>query len=189
MSTNVDAPARHRRHLWIVVALAGTLVAVLVTHLLTSAGGTGANDLRTQITARMVSVLESTPAEQHGGHGAHAIGYGSATTVCAVSIFGYEPADARELSEVDTVYGHHLCGIAEGKRHWDGAVKLVGPLVMRLSSDPPTIQVAEATETATFRERVLELIPERYQTQAFEEFIDAPSMAQLRSRYDDAAGL
>ncbi|MEV7226257.1 MULTISPECIES: hypothetical protein [Polymorphospora] len=187
MSTDVDTRPR-RRHLWIAAALAGTLVAVLATQWITRAGGSDSGDLRTQIAARMVTVLESTPAEQHGGHGAHAAGYSGSTTVCGVRIFGFEPPGATSLDMVDVVYGHHLCGIAEGRRHWDGAVKLVGPVVMRLSTDPPTIQVAEATQTATFRERVLELIPAQYQAVAFEESLDPSTMAELRKRYDDAAG-
>jgi hypothetical protein len=45
----------------------------------------------------------------HAGHGApQATG-----VICGVRVYGYEPAEATALADVRTVYGFHLCGIAE----------------------------------------------------------------------------
>jgi hypothetical protein len=188
MSTDVDALGRRpRRLLSVAVVLAGTLVTVLVLQHLDGAAGRPV-DLRGQIAERMVGVLERTPPAQHHGHGAHVDQDidTAARTVCGVRVFGFEPATATRIEDVRTVYGHHLCAIAEKGLQWDGAVKLVGPVVLDLSRTPPAVQVAEATADVPFRERVRQLIPERYQEQAFEESLDGSTMTELRRRYDEA---
>jgi hypothetical protein len=191
MATVSKLPALMRnRFVWVAVillAVSGTAVALLVA--VPSSGRP--QDLRGQLTTQMVAFLEQLPPSEHHDHGAQA-GESTApesTVVCAVRVFGFEPADATTVADVDTVYGYHLCGVAEKGRPWDWAVKLVGPLVMGMSTDPPTVQVAESTATATFRERVLALFPRRYQQEALAESLGAEPMRELRKRYDEAADL
>jgi len=90
---------------------------------------------------------------------------------------------------VQTAYGFHLCGVAEPNRPWDWAVKLVGPVVVSMATDPPTVQVAEATNEVSFTDRVGQLFPERYQQEARQESLGEQRMTELRERYDQAAGL
>ncbi|MEV1290307.1 hypothetical protein [Micromonospora sp. NPDC049679] len=189
MSIDVDVSVRRSRRLvWVAVILAATVITVLVLQRVTGVTGSPV-DLRGQVAERMVGVLERTPPGQHHGHGAHVNQDGAAAgrTVCGVRVFGFEPAGATRVEDVRTVYGHHLCAIAEKGLAWDGAVKLVGPVVLDLSGTPPAVQVAEATAEMPFRERVRQLIPERYQDQAFEESLDPATMTELRRRYDEAA--
>ncbi|SDY45989.1 hypothetical protein SAMN05444365_102331 [Micromonospora pattaloongensis] len=199
MSTELDAsgaplreppaPARprHARLPWVVAILAATVCAVLIVQRIDADGGPA--DLRGQLASRMVTVLEQTPPDQHHGHGEHVnqATEGRPRIVCGVRVFGFEPATADRLDAVRTVYGHHLCAVAQPGLAWDGAVKLVGPLVLDLSTDPPTIEVAEASATVSFRDRVRQLIPERYQEQAFQESLEPATMTELRRRYDEAA--
>ena len=191
MLTSAKLPALLRnRFLWVAVIL--LVVSVVAVALLDAAPSAGRpDDLRRQLATRMVAVLEQLPADQHHDHGTHddPSAGAEARVVCAVRVFGYEPADATTVAAIRTGYGYHLCGVAERGRPWDWAVKLVGPLVMRLSTDPPTVEVAEATATETFPERVRELFPERYRQDALDESLGADRMRDLRERYDDAAGV
>jgi len=141
-----------------------------------------------ELTQRMRTVLEGLPPEQHQGHGGNAAS-GSVSTVCGTRVYGYEPATAATTADVVTVYGFHLCGLVEPGRTWDWAMKLVGPLVMRLDQGPPTVQMAEATVAISYRDRVKQLIPVRYQKLALEEALGPDAMAELRRRYDAAVGL
>ncbi|MBM0275923.1 hypothetical protein [Micromonospora tarensis] len=150
-------------------------------------------DLQGQITARMRTTLEQADPGQHNhaGHGAQ-----QATTqekkppvICGVRVYGYEPAEATALADVRTVYGFHLCGVAEQKRPWDVAVKLAGPVIMDMSTDPPGIQVVEATADVMFVDRLREMFPDKYEELALKEALTASEMAEQRRRYDAAAGV
>ncbi|MEU7618150.1 hypothetical protein AB0M91_31085 [Micromonospora rifamycinica] len=149
-------------------------------------------DLQAQIVARMRTTLEQAdPGQhQHAGHSAQQGGTEEKPPViCGVRVYGYEPEAATALADVRKVYGFHLCGIAEQKRPWDVAVKLAGPVIMDMSTDPPGIQVVEATEGVRFVDRLREMFPARYATVAQQEALTAPEMADQRRRYDAAAGL
>jgi hypothetical protein len=187
--STLPAPLRNR-FVWVaVILLAVSLTAVALLNAGSSAGQPG--DLRGQLATRMVAVLEALPPQQHQGHGEHAgqSAEPAAKVVCAARVFGFAPDDATTVAAVDTVYGFHFCGVAEPGTPWDWAVKLVGPLVMGMSTDPPTVRVAQATDTATFPERVRELFPERYRQDALRESLGEGPMLDLRKRYDKAAGV
>lgn len=109
--------------------------------------------------------------------------------ICGVRVYGHEPADATTLADVRTVYGFHLCGVAEQKRPWDWAVKLAGPVIMDMSTEPPGIQVVEATADVRFVDRLREMFPDTYAELALKEALAESEMADLRRRYDAAAGL
>ncbi|MDO3703233.1 hypothetical protein Q3W71_16290 [Micromonospora sp. C28SCA-DRY-2] len=180
------------RFVWVGLILAVTAGAVVVTG---SAGSEAEPpDLQTQIMTRMRTTLEQADPGQHNhaGHNAQqSAGAEQArpTVICGVRVYGYEPAEVTALADVRTVYGFHLCGVAEQKRPWDWAVKLAGPVIMDMSKEPPGIQVVEATADVMFVDRLREMFPERYAELALKEALAEPEMADLRRRYDAAAGL
>ncbi|MEV4754975.1 hypothetical protein AB0J86_07665 [Micromonospora sp. NPDC049559] len=189
MTTFRGLPALLRnRFVWVaVVLLAVSTTAVVLLRTQDAAGRP--EDLRGQLTTRLVALLEQLPPDQHQGHGHHAgASPGPApTVVCGVRVFGFEPADATTVSAVDTVYAFHFCGVAEQGTPWDWAVKLVGPVVVGLTTNPPSVQVAQATETVSFRDRVQQLFPERYREDAVNESLGEEGMRDLRRRYEKAA--
>ncbi|MEU8376282.1 hypothetical protein AB0C22_24620 [Micromonospora sp. NPDC048894] len=181
---------RHRL-VWVAVIL---LVVSVGTVVLANRSSTGAEpaDLQAQIVARMRTTLEKADPGQHQ-HAGHDAQQGATTekppVICGVRVYGFEPAGATTFTDVQKIYGFHLCGIAEQKRPWDVAVKLAGPLIMDLSTDPPGIQVVEATAEVRFVDRLREMFPPAYATIAQQEALGASEMADLRRRYDAAAKL
>ncbi|MEV4823189.1 hypothetical protein [Micromonospora sp. NPDC049274] len=185
--------ARWYRHrlFWVAVILlavsAGTVVLVNRADQETAPA-----DLQAQIVARMRTTLEQADPGQHN-HAGHSAQPGATAekppVICGIRVYGYEPADATALADVRKVYGFHLCGVAEQKRPWDVAVKLAGPLIMDMSTNPPGIQVVEATADVRFIDRLREMFPARYATLAQEEALTPAEMAEQRRRYDAAAGL
>ncbi|GAA3724409.1 hypothetical protein GCM10022225_01610 [Plantactinospora mayteni] len=181
------------RFVWVAVILlavsAGTVVLVN-----TAGSEAGPPDLRGQITTRLRTTLESAdPAQhQHAGHDTQATAGKDGkkpSIICGVRVYGFEPAGVSTLAEVKTVYGFHLCGVAEQQRPWDWAVKLAGPLIVDMSTEPPGIQVVEATEDVWFVDRLKEMFPDKYEELALKEALDDSEMSNLRRRYDEAAGL
>jgi hypothetical protein len=186
--------ARWYRHrlVWVaVILLAVSAGAVVLLH--RSDPETEPADLQAQIVARMRSTLEQADPGQHNhaGHSAQQVtGEGKKPAViCGVRVYGYEPAGVTALADVRTVYGFHLCGVAEQKRPWDVAVKLAGPVIMDMSTDPPGIQVVEATADVRFVDRLREMFPDKYEELALKEALTESEMADQRRRYDAAAGL
>jgi hypothetical protein len=149
-------------------------------------------DLQGQIMAWMRTTLEQSDPQQHNhaGHHAQPAGTGQArpAVICGVRVYGHEPAGATALAEVRTIYGFHMCGVAEPKRPWDVAVKLAGPVIMTPSTEPPGIQVVEATAGTRFVDRLREMFPAEYAEPALKEALSDTEMADLRRRYDAAAG-
>ncbi|KAB1118762.1 hypothetical protein ACWIGG_05010 [Micromonospora aurantiaca (nom. illeg.)] len=194
MTSRVGVGGWYRsRVVWIEVCLlaASIGVAAVVT---STTPRTDPADLRRQILARMRTTLEQAdPAHhQHAGHTAPQVPAGEQAepaVVCGVHVYGHEPTGAATLADVRTVYGFHLCGVAEQKRHWDGAVKLVGPVIMDMTTQPPGIKVVEATADVRFVDRLREMFPDKYEVLALREALPPSEMADLRRRYDAAAGL
>jgi hypothetical protein len=182
---------RHR-FVWVAVIL----LAVSAGAVLANSAGSEAEpaDLQGQIMTRMRTTLEQADPGQHNhaGHNAQQVATGQEAkpaVICGVRVYGYEPAEVTALADVRTVYGFHLCGVAEQKRPWDVAVKLAGPVVMDMSADPPGIQVVEATADVMFVDRLREMFPDKYAELALKEALADSEMADLRRRYDAAAGL
>ncbi|SDS50378.1 hypothetical protein [Actinoplanes derwentensis] len=169
------------RHLWVLVTLTSVSAGVYAL-----AGTDEPADLRGQITTRMRTTLEQSSPDQHqhAGHGA-----AEGTVICGVRVYGYEPAGAATLTEVKTVYGFHLCGVAGQKQPWDVAVKLAGPVILDMSTDPAGIQAVEATETVRYVDRLWQMFPPRYAEMAVKEALSPQEMTDLRRRYDAAAEL
>ncbi|MFI7428941.1 hypothetical protein ACIBPB_18310 [Micromonospora sp. NPDC049836] len=181
------------RYVWAAVILLTVSAAAVVLH--RSAGvGVQPADLEGQLMARMRTTLERVDPGQHNHAGSDVQQAGTAgaekpPVICGVRVYGYEPAAAGTLADVRTVYGFHLCGVAERKCPWDLAVKLAGPLIMDMSSDPPGIQVVEATAEVRFVDRLRQMFPPRYAEPALKEALAAQEMADLRRRYAAAAGI
>lgn len=180
------------RLVWVAVVLAGSAgMAVLV-----NSDGPEAEPevLRGQIMTWTRTTLEQVDPGQHNHAGHHAEQAAAEEAepppvICGVHVYGYEPAEATALGDVQTVYGFHLCGVAEQGRPWDVAVKLAGPVIIDRSTEPPAIQVVEATEDVMYVDRLREMFPDRYAELALREALSESEMADLRRRYDAAAGL
>ncbi|MFF5056531.1 hypothetical protein ACFY1S_25445 [Micromonospora sp. NPDC000663] len=180
------------RFVWVAVILLAVSAGTVV--LLNRADPkTEPADLQGQIMSRMRSTLEQADPGQHNhaGHGAQQVATEEKKppVICGVRVYGYEPAEVTALADVRTVYGFHLCGIAEPKRPWDVAVKLAGPVIMDMTTEPPGIQVVEATADVRFVDRLREMFPDRYEELALKEALTESEMADQRRRYDAAAGL
>lgn len=180
------------RFVWVAAILTMTAGAVVLAN---SAGSEAEPaDLQAQIMTRMRTTLEQADPGQHN-HAGHNVQptateeEAKPTVICGVRVYGYEPAEVSALADVRTVYGFHLCGVAEQKRPWDWAVKLAGPLIMDMSTEPPGIQVVEATADVMFVDRLREMFPDKYAELALKEALADSEMADLRRRYDAAAGL
>ena len=194
MSTRESFTGWHKsRFTWVALIMA-TVTAGAVA--LVNSAGSGAEpaDLLGQVTARMRTTLERADPGQHNhaGHNtqqAAVAQQAKPAVVCGVRVYGYEPAEATALADVRTVYGFHLCGVAEQQRPWDVAVKLAGPVIMDMSTEPPGIRVVEATADVMFVDRVREMFPAKYAQLALKEALADTEMANLRRRYDAAAGL
>jgi hypothetical protein len=192
VSTDVDAPPvrpRQSRYVWLALALVmalGALFAVYRAGVFDGEAGTDRPaDFRTQLSARVINVLEQMPAGDHGHHGDIAADAGEAKLVCGVNVYGTNPADADAIDEVAQVYGYHMCAAPQPGLEWILSYKLTGPLVVTLAADPPTVTVAEGG--VGYRDRVRAIIPAQYQEQAFNGSLTAADMAELIRRYDEAA--
>jgi len=180
------------RYVWIAVILLATSAGAVV---LINPSGSGAEpaDLEGQIVSRMRTTLEQADPGQHNhaGHNVQqaAVEDAKPAVICGVRVYGYEPAEVTALADVKTVYGFHFCGVAERKRPWDVAVKLAGPVIMDMSTEPPGIQVVEATADVMFVDRLREMFPAKYAELASKEALADSEMADLRRRYDAAAGV
>lgn len=179
------------RFVWVaaILVVASTTAVALVSTV--GVGPDQASELRGQLTTRMLTILEEVEPEQHHGHGelVNQDTAAEAAVVCGAQVYGFDPADATALPDVQRVYGFHLCGIAEPNRPWDWAVKLVGPVIVEMTTEPPTVNVAEATGTISFQDRVRQMFPPEYHDEALSESLDPEAMRELRRRYDSAAGV
>ena len=143
--------------------------------------------VRAELVRRMTTMLEKLPPDRHEGHGG--LAGGKVTAVCGARVYGYEPATATNADDVVTVYGFHMCGLAQPGLPWERAMKMVAPLVVRYDTRPPTIRMAESGAGVTYRDRVKQLFPARYRRSAFEEALGTAGMAELRRRYAAVAGV
>ncbi|MFI7078975.1 hypothetical protein ACIBO1_16920 [Micromonospora sp. NPDC049903] len=181
------------RFVWVAVIVL-TVSATAVALVNAAETDTKPTDLRGQLMTWMRATLEQADPGQHNhaGHAPQQAADGQETppaVVCGVHVYGFEPAEVTSIADVQTVYGFHLCGVAEEKRTWDWAVKLAGPVIMDRSTNPPGIQVVEATEDVIFIDRLRQMFPAKYADLAQKEALEPGEMADLRRRYDAAAGL
>ncbi|MEE3921114.1 hypothetical protein V2I01_31735 [Micromonospora sp. BRA006-A] len=110
--------------MWIEVCLLAASIGVAAVVTATTPR-TDPADLRRQILARMRTTLPGGPGTSPARRAAHrpqvpAGEQAAPAVVCGVHVYGHEPTGAATLADVRTVYGFHLCGVAEQKRHWDG---------------------------------------------------------------------
>jgi hypothetical protein len=186
-TTEAPAPERRGRlpRIFAVVVLLAVGVFALVRFEVIGGPSPQERDaaVRSALVQRMTTELEKLPASGHAGHG------GTDTqgrTVCGARVYGYEPKDAKTADDVTTLYGFHLCAVAEPEGAWDWAPKFVAPLVMKLDTTPPAMEMAAATEKVSYRERVTQLIPAEYRELAFQGALEPHAMAELRRKFDEA---
>jgi hypothetical protein len=186
VSTRIGTARRRRRYVTWLVAVAA-ITTVVLGALLRNGGAAGAppaadgqaaqRGLRAQIGARVATILEGSSTVEHHDHGHNFREQGK--VVCAVDPFGYEPAEATSVTEVKTVYAHHLCAISGTSGAWNTSVRAAGPIVAQLS-DPPSVRTVESG--AGFDQRVRQMIPARYRAEAFGLFSDDAALADARQR-------
>ncbi|HEX8346340.1 MAG TPA: hypothetical protein VF657_16600 [Actinoplanes sp.] len=179
------------RYVWVAVILLAVSAGAVA--LVNSGSKAEPADLQGQIMNRMRTTLEQSDPGQHN-HAGHNAQQGPTeeakpAVICGVRVYGYEPAEVTRLADVRTVYGFHLCGVAEHERPWDVAVKLAGPVILDMSTDPPGIQAVEATADVKFVDRLRQMFPARYAEMAQKEALADSEMSDLRRRYDAAAGI
>lgn len=176
------------RLVWVAVILLVSAGVVVFTR---STGPRAAPaDLHGQIVSRMRATLEQSDPKLHNHAGHTATEQDEKPPViCGVHLYGYEPPAAAALAEVRTVYGFHLCGVAQKGYPWDVATKLAGPVILDFTREPPGIQVVEATATVRYIDRLWQMFPRKYAEVASKEALTPSEMADLRERYQDAAGL
>jgi hypothetical protein len=212
MQTTVDAhpdaggrpPRRRTRWLVALAALAAVVAGALVLRL---GGGDPDPDepatLPEQLAARVVETLEASSTSEHAAHGHH---FGEACEpngqlcdaaavriVCAAEAFGFEPAEATTVDEVEVVYAHHMCAEVGTGFGWPDAIRAAGPLAVELT-DPVTVLLPEQAlageEGVAHADRIRAIIPERYHEAALapEGFADPGVAERLRERFEAAAG-
>ena len=174
---------RGLRYAWVAAILLAVSAGAYVL-----AGSDRAADLPGQLLARMRTTLEQSDPARHN-HAGHEAAAGQQAVICGVRVYGYEPSEVTALQDVRTVYGFHLCGVAEPRRPWDVAVKLAGPVILDLSREPPGIQVVEATAEVRYVDRLRQMFPAKYAELALREALSDAEMAELLRRYDAAAGI
>ncbi|MFV2019029.1 hypothetical protein [Micromonospora sp. LOL_023] len=181
------------RFVWVTVILLATStgVAALVN---SAASEVEPADLQGQMLTWMRATLEQADPETHNhtapdGQQVAAREGPEQTVICGVHVYGHEPTEVTAFADVRTIYGFHLCGVAGPDRPWDVAPKLAGPLIIDRSTDPPGIQVVEGGGDVMFVDRLREMFPTRYAALAMTEALSESEMADLRRRYDAAAGL
>ena len=202
MSQEGPAGWYRNRFVWVAVVLLISAGAVVLARSAASepssvnAAGQAAapGDLQGQLVARMRTALEQSNPEQHNhaghqGQQATAEGQAKPPVICGVRVYGHEPATATVLADVQKVYGFHLCGVAEQKRPWDVAVKLAGPVIVDMSTEPVGIQAVEATAEVKFIDRLQQMFPKKYADLAMKEALAESEMADVRRRYEAAAGI
>ncbi|GAA5200334.1 hypothetical protein GCM10023322_78000 [Rugosimonospora acidiphila] len=180
------APAAQRLRRWpvllvVLLALALPAAALLVLNpqWIHGSGSGGLPDrLRISLAQRAVVMLESSPQIEHLGHDED--NAGPRRVMCTLDPFGVDPPAATTVAQVRWVYALHLCVIGQDGTPWDYATKSAGPVAIGLGN-PPAVRLP--VPQLDYRTQVRQLIPARYQSQAFGSFAHPQLVAQLRQRY------
>ncbi|WP_084959624.1 hypothetical protein [Thermoactinospora rubra] len=137
--------------------------------------------VRRQLADRVTAVLENASLAEHHAHG-HGFTEKDGRIVCAVEVFGTDPADVASVAEVEWVYAHHMCAVTGAGGTWARSVRAAGPLAVRLGHHP---QVRLPRSGANYREEIARIIPRRYHERAFEGFADTGVIEAARRRFGD----
>lgn len=200
MQTSVDSqspasPSRSRSRLvrWLAVAVVVVAAGVAVLVRMLTGGPDEPVTLEDHLAARVVAVLEEATADEHAAHG-HYLEDGSGGYVCVARTIGFEPPDATEVAQVQTVYADHACAELGTVFQWPEVVRSTGPLAMTLTTDPATValpsQVLLDESSALHVDRVREVIPAAYHDLALAHqdtaFTDPDLFDELQGRYRSA---
>lgn len=174
---------RPRKIMLMVLTLSVALLAAAatVTYVGLHRSGGQLDAFHRALAGQAQSILENSPVIANLGVAAHIHDPNTPNRVmCAVDVFGTEPADATEATQVHVVYAQHLCAMAPTGTPWDYAPKSAGPVVVDL--DNGTVWVPQPNQD--YRTQVKAKIPERYQQQAFGTFRHPDVVGSLRQRYN-----
>ncbi|NUW32471.1 hypothetical protein HTZ77_13675 [Nonomuraea sp. SMC257] len=164
----------------VVAAVAAALVLLAGVGVVLGVQQAGRHDLERSLAGQVTALLErATPAEHHE-HG-HDFGEDAGRVVCAVEPFGFDPPDARAVSQVRWVYARHMCAVTGTGTNWAMSVRASGPIAVRLGG-APWVRVPEPGPG--YPDRVREIVPERYHEEAFEEFADEGVIEAARDRFE-----
>jgi hypothetical protein len=136
------------------------------------------DSLRGQLSDEVTAVLENAPQIEHLGHDEDSAG--ARRVMCAVDPFGVDPPGTTTAAGVRWVYALHLCVIGEPGTPWDYATKSAGPVAVGLGGSPV---VRLPQPQLDYRTQVRQMIPARYQPEAFGSFGHPELVARLRQRY------
>jgi hypothetical protein len=180
VSTLVDNPARPEPAVraprwWWWSELLGLGVVVLVGLALVSSTASDVNAAAADAAARAIEL--SSPAEHHD-HGHEFTGGDKA--FCGVHVFGLEPASARTIAEVRTVYGYYFCAIGRPGLGYLDSNRADGPVVVRLGAQPTVLIAAPGTGYA---DRVRAMMPDEYEEQCFHGLPNDAIAVDVKSRY------
>jgi hypothetical protein len=195
MTTSVDiGRSRQPRWRWLAaLALLGLVVAGAVLLRLTAGSAPptagDAAPLPEQLADRVVSILEQATPQEHTDHGHHLAGATNGL-VCVADAFGYEPASATSIEQVEVVYAHHMCAEVGPGMAWPQAVRAYGPLAVQLT-DPVTVVLPEQAlrdqPAATHADRIRAIVPEQYHEQALVTRFNDEVAEALRQRFESVA--
>ncbi|MEQ4715697.1 hypothetical protein [Nonomuraea sp. B19D2] len=161
----------------------GLVAAIVTLASLTLAGvmffaGRQSSQLYKELAAQATLALEQSSLDEHHAHG-HDF---ESRVVCAVETFGTDPPNATSAVEVKWVYARHMCAVTDAGTDWATSVRASGPIAVRIGI-PPLIRVPEAG--MGYPDRVRQLIPARYQDEAFAEFDDEDAIDAARQRFTE----
>jgi hypothetical protein len=165
---------------WLRVEAAIAVVAATFALVAVPLIGTPTDRLREQLNARVTTILEHVSPAEHHSHG-HDVGAAD-TIICTAETFGWAPASATSVEQVQWVYAYFLCASAPSGTDWDFAARISGPTAVSLT-EPPQVRIAAAG--LGYPDRVREMIPPDLQARAFGGFVDHDLPAALLKRYND----
>jgi hypothetical protein len=139
----------------------------------------GSTGLTREIATAAAAAIENASPAEHHAHG-HDI-TGGDRVICGVHVFGYEPATARTVAAVTTVYGYYFCAIGAPGTPYSQSSRSDGPVVVHFGSAP---SVTIAAPGDGYADRVRAMMPDPYESQCFHGLPDSSVAAAVKSRYE-----
>lgn len=200
MQTETNIDQRRRSGLRLAAVLAVVAAGVTAVVLRVTLGG--ADDARAErgglvgeLDVRVVQLLEGATVEEHADHGHHIEDPDAIGLICEVETFGFAPAEAETVEQVEEAYVQHVCaeyGPGPGQT-WPRAITASGPMLVTLG-DPFEARLPDAylgePGGDTHQDRIRMLIPEEYHEEALVN--DGYGVAELgdvlRERFEEIQG-
>lgn len=189
MSTSqgaASAPTRpgRTRLWWLVPEIAAG--AVLLVLFLSQPGPPrmASSDVHAFAGQAAARLLEQVSPAEHHDHG-HEVGTED-RVYCGVAVFGVDPAAARDVDDVQTVYGYYFCAVGRPGLPYLSSSRADGPIVAHLA-DPPSVQIA--APGVGYEDRVRAMMPDQYEELCFSGLPDPAVAEEVKRRYEADLGL